>query len=58
MLSIPELERIVAGAGASAYEVRWQLNNQLKRLGVRKALEKLGVKPGDKIRCGEMEWEW
>ncbi len=58
VVSAPELERVIAGAGANPSEIRWQLNNQLKRLGVNKELEKAGVKPGDKIRCGEMEWEW
>ena len=55
---VPELERVIAGAGASSAEIRWQLNNQLVRLGVNKALIKAGVKPGDKIRCGDIEWEW
>jgi len=58
VLSVPELERIVAGAGVSDYEVRWQLKKQLARLGVNKALEKAGIKPGDKVRCGNLEWEW
>jgi GTP-binding protein len=58
VVSAPELERVIAGAGASPAEIRWQLNRQLKKLGVNKELEKAGVKPGDKIRCGEMEWEW
>ena len=26
--------------------------------GLKKALEKAGVKPGDRIRCGNLEWEW
>jgi GTP-binding protein len=58
IVSIPEMERVIAGSGASPSEIRWQLNSQLSRLGVNKALVKAGVKPGDKIRCGEMEWEW
>ncbi len=58
VLSAPTVERIVAGAGVSPSELRWQLNSQLIRLGVNKALEKAGVKPGDKIRCGELTWEW
>ena len=55
---MPELERIIAGAGVSPAEIRWQLNSQLIRLGINKALVKAGIKPGDKIRCGDMEWEW
>jgi GTP-binding protein len=58
VLSIPELERMIAGSGASPYELRWQYNSQLARLGVDRALEKAGAKTGSKIRCGEIEWEW
>ena len=54
----PELERIVARADITNPEVSWQLQRQLIRLGVSKALEKAGVKPGDKVRCGNLEWEW
>ncbi|MFC2021812.1 Obg family GTPase CgtA, partial [Chloroflexota bacterium] len=54
----PELERIVARVDMTSPEVRWQLQRQIARLGVSKALEKAGVKPGDKVRCGNFEWEW
>jgi GTP-binding protein len=54
----PELERIVAKTDVSNLEVRGQLKKQFARLGVSKALEKAGVKPGDKVRCGKLEWEW
>ncbi|GAH87405.1 unnamed protein product, partial [marine sediment metagenome] len=39
-------------------EVRWQLKRQLARLGVSKALERAGIKPGDRVRCGNLEWDW
>ncbi len=54
----PEPERIVAGTGVSSFEARGQLKKRFARLGVSKALEKAGVKAGDKVRCGEIEWEW
>ena len=54
----PELERIVARTEVSSPEVRWQIRRQFTRLGVSRALEKAGVKPGDKVRCGNLEWEW
>ncbi len=54
----PEVERIVARVDMTSPEVRWQLQRQLTRLGVSKALEKAGVKPGDKVRCGNFQWEW
>jgi GTP-binding protein len=58
IVSVPALERIKGGAGVSPAELRWQLDYQFKRLGVDKALEKAGVRVGDKIRCGEITWEW
>ena len=57
-MEVPELERIIAGSDLSNPQVRGQLRGQFDRLGVSKALEKAGVKPGDKVRCGELEWEW
>jgi GTPase len=58
IVSSPDLERIKGGPGVSPTELRWQLNYQFKRLGIDKALEKAGVKTGDKVRCGELTWEW
>ncbi|MFC1847287.1 Obg family GTPase CgtA, partial [Chloroflexota bacterium] len=54
----PELERIVARVDMASPEVRRQLQRHLSRLGANRALERAGVKPGDKIRCGNSEWEW
>lgn len=54
----PALERIVARVDMSSAQVRGQLDGQLTRLGVRRALDKAGVKPGDRVRCGDLEWEW
>ncbi len=54
----PELERIVARTDITSPGMRQQLKRQLTRLGVRRALEKAGVKPGNRVRCGNLEWEW
>jgi len=54
----PELERIVAKSDVSSPEVLGQIRRQFTKLGVSKALGKAGVKPGDKVRCGSLEWEW
>jgi len=58
ILGTPELERIVARVDVADPEVQQQLQRQMDRLGVRKALEKAGIKPGDKVSCGDYEWEW
>jgi len=54
----PALERIVSRVGAASSDMSQPLQRQMVRLGVSRALEKAGVKPGDKIRCGNLEWEW
>ena len=53
-----ELERLYAGSGITPGELGWQLNYQLKHMGADKLLEKAGAKTGDKIRCGDLTWEW
>jgi GTP-binding protein len=58
IIHAPELERIVVGAGAGDNELQWQIQNQLSKRGARKLLEKAGVKPGSRVRCGGLEWEW
>jgi GTP-binding protein len=58
VVAAPELERIVVGPDAGSADVRWELQKQFARLGINKALEKAGIKPGDKVRCGDVEWEW
>jgi len=58
VVAAPELERIRGGAGVGPGDLRWQLNYQFQKLGIDKALEKAGAKTGDKIRCGELTWEW
>ena len=54
----PELERIIARVDISQPAVYSQVRRQLDRLGVSRALRQVGAKPGDKVRCGNSEWEW
>jgi GTP-binding protein len=54
----PEFERIITRVDITSPEVRRQLRGPLARLGISRALKKAGIKPGDKVRCGNFEWEW
>lgn len=54
----PELERLIAGRGETVTGLHLYLRKQFNRLGVSKALEKAGIKPGDRVRCGDIELEW
>ncbi|HEY32606.1 MAG TPA: GTPase ObgE [Dehalococcoidia bacterium] len=58
VVEAPALERIIARSDVADAGVRWQINQQVDRLGVNRALKKAGAVPGDKVRCGELEWEW
>ena len=58
VVRVPELERIVAVKGVSDSELRAQLKRQLSRAGVVRELEKAGIKPGDRVKCGTLEWKW
>lgn len=52
------VERLVSMTDFANEEGVAYLQRQLKKLGVTAALEKLGVKPGDVVRVGEVELEW
>jgi GTP-binding protein len=54
----PELERIVARVDMSHPVVYAQVRHEFDRLGASQALKKAGAEPGDKVRCGGIEWEW
>ncbi len=58
VVEVPELERLMTKDGNVSTELRWQLKQHLARLGIKKSLEKAGIKAGDRVRCGSLEWEW
>jgi Obg family GTPase CgtA-like protein len=58
VISAPGLERIRGGVGVTPNALRWQMNYLLKQMGINSRLQKMGAQPGDKIRCGDMTWEW
>jgi len=58
ILTSPDLERVCARVNTSDTEVRRQLREQINKTGLGRVLEKAGIQAGDKVRCGEWEWEW
>jgi GTPase len=52
------LERIIEGTDSSNAEAKRQLIGLVNRPHIRKALEKAGAKPGDRVRCASLEWWW
>lgn len=53
-----ELERVIGGTDITDSEARRQLIGQLTRPHISRALEKAGVRAGDRVRCGGLEWRW
>ena len=58
IVAVPGLDRLITRGGEPSPEVHRQLKKRLVRMGLSKVLEKAGIKPGDKIRCGTLELEW
>ncbi len=58
VINVPEIARLKTRGRVISSEARWQIKRQITRMGITKTLEKAGVKPGDRIRCGDLEWEW
>ena len=52
------VERASAMLDISLPEAINRYQHTLKRIGVDRALKKAGVKAGDRVRCGEYEFEW
>jgi GTP-binding protein len=58
VIDVPDIERIIMRVDMDDPTVRWQVHGLLLRKGIGKELEKAGIKGGDKVRCGNAEWEW
>ncbi len=50
--------QVLQKLGTETDEVRIEVERRLRRMGVIKALERAGVKAGDRVRFGETELEW
>jgi GTPase len=58
VIDSPEIERIVTRVEIEDPEVMRQLRVQIEKSGIGRALTKAGIKGGDKVRCGDVTWEW
>ncbi len=52
------VERASAMLDVSLPEAINRYQHTLKRIGVDRALKKAGIQTGDRVRCGEFEFEW
>ncbi|MFC1946165.1 GTPase ObgE, partial [Chloroflexota bacterium] len=58
VISAPGLERLYMHGDPKGQEMRAQMRRYLARLGVTRKLTQAGIMPGDKVRCGSLEWVW
>ena len=58
VVSSPEAEKLIARMDLTSSEARSYLRRQFTRMGVARALNRAGAKPGDTVRFGEVGMEW
>ena len=58
MVFYPSVERIAQRIDYEDWTARMQLYKHMKKTGVVRALEEAGIKKGDTVQMGGIEWEW
>jgi GTP-binding protein len=58
VITAPKLERIIVRKGTAEAEAYRYVIRYLERRGISRDLRRLGIRPGDKVRCGSLEWDW
>ncbi len=58
VVELPTLARMVSDTGEMTPQLVKYVQDQLGRQGLDRAVAKAGAKPGDKVRCGIVEWDW
>jgi GTP-binding protein len=58
VINSPDVERVIARVDLDDPTVKTQVQGYLIRKGVVKILENAGIKGGDRVRSGDIEWYW
>ena len=58
MVFYPSVQRIPQRIDYEDWTARMQLYKHMKKTGVVRALEEAGIKKGDTVQMGGIEWEW
>ena len=58
VVTLKAATRLAGMTDPNNWEARLQLYNQLRRMGVIKALEAAGIEHGDTFKVGKLDWEW
>ena len=58
VVTLSAATRLAGMTDPNNWEARLQLYDQLRRMGVIKALEEAGIEHGDVFKVGKLDWEW
>ncbi len=58
VVTLSAATRLAGMTDPNNWEARLQLYDQLRRMGVIKALEEAGIESGDVFKVGKLDWEW
>lgn len=58
IVEFPSVERIAQRINYEDWTARMQLYKYMKKTGVVRILEEAGIKKGDTVKLGGIEWEW
>ena len=58
VVDAPGVERIAERIDYEDWMARMQLYRHMQKTGVVRALEEAGIKQGDTVRLGTVEWDW
>ncbi len=58
VIDSPRAVRIAAMVDPESWPARQQFYAHLRRMGIVRRLEELGISTGDTVRLGDTEWEW
>jgi GTP-binding protein len=58
VVTAARLERMITQDDRGGPPDFYRIRPYLERFGVNRALRQAGIKPGEKVRCGQLEWVW
>ena len=58
IVNAPGVERIAKRIDYEDWTARMQLYRHMQKVGVVRELEEAGIKEGDTVRIGDVEWDW
>lgn len=58
VVELQSLSRMISDTGENTPQLLRHVREHLSRQGLDRAMGKAGAKPGDKVRCGIVEWDW